>query len=339
MKQIKLGILGCGGATVCLHLPALKLLRDKFDICALYDISANRSSYCNTLLPNAKIYESLDEFYAADFDLVAILSNNHEALISKAIIHNKHVFTEKPISLDYQASTQLLHLAGERGLIFESGLMRLYDSVVQRFFDQVDLHSAFSLTLNKSDGSDYIIRRRLLPANFTVYNFANSDTPIMPSGLTQKQQWVLQTLLWSGAHLLTVLCNYFPQITPQKCVIDSEQNGVIVMLYDSTFKVQIILQIHESSVPRYVETIALNASGVCGNINFTSPYLPTESTSAHLSFSNGLEIDLASGAECSPFVLQWEQVYEAVIRGKSTHSAMLSLQIEKIAYTIAKMVE
>lgn len=41
MKKMKLGILGCGGAALSIHLPVLHRLRDKYELIAVCDQSSN----------------------------------------------------------------------------------------------------------------------------------------------------------------------------------------------------------------------------------------------------------------------------------------------------------
>ncbi|MEW9824160.1 MAG: Gfo/Idh/MocA family oxidoreductase [Candidatus Symbiodolus clandestinus] len=116
-------------------------------------------------------------FQDKNIDMVVILSHNHESLINHALDSGKHVFTEKPISLDIDYSKRLVKKAKDLKLALEVGLMRFHDKVIKSFFNQVLSKDIVSGFFYKADGSDQIIREVMIPGQLKAYNFGKIDPP------------------------------------------------------------------------------------------------------------------------------------------------------------------
>lgn len=72
------------------------------------------------ILKNIRIYHDFDEcLRSEEFDAVFICVHTdlHYEMARKALVHNKHVFLEKPFTLDIQQGEELINLARQNGKI------------------------------------------------------------------------------------------------------------------------------------------------------------------------------------------------------------------------------
>ncbi len=113
MKKVRLGIIGCGIAAKELHLPAIKKLKDKFEIVAA----------CNRTEKKAKEYSRLtggityttdcrEIFKNPEIDAVVIavpIELNYKFAV-EAIKSGKHIFLEKPLAAKPREAKKLLAL-------------------------------------------------------------------------------------------------------------------------------------------------------------------------------------------------------------------------------------
>ncbi|MGQ0657623.1 MAG: Gfo/Idh/MocA family protein [Chromatiales bacterium] len=119
--DLRIGIVGCGRATVSLHLPALKRLRGAA-VVALCDPDAQRLRGAAARCAGATGYENYEALLADErVDLVAVCvpATLHASMSLAALHAGKHVFVEKPLALTVNDCDRMVHAAQEaetRGL-------------------------------------------------------------------------------------------------------------------------------------------------------------------------------------------------------------------------------
>lgn len=115
MKKIKLAIVGCGIVAREHHIPALRKLKDKYEIVALNSRTRESAEKLSGMLEsNPRIFKSYDELLSWNFfdavDLALPTEYNVE-FIKKALDHSKDVFCEKPIAIDTDNAKNILGMS------------------------------------------------------------------------------------------------------------------------------------------------------------------------------------------------------------------------------------
>ncbi len=111
--EVRVGIVGCGRATMSLHLPALQRVRGA-TVVALSDLDAQRLRGAAARCTGAAGYQDYQALLADDrVDLVAVcVPATLHASVSLAALHaGKHVFVEKPLALTLDECDRVLHAA------------------------------------------------------------------------------------------------------------------------------------------------------------------------------------------------------------------------------------
>lgn len=114
--MIRTGIVGFGFAAQTFHLPFLSILPD-FDVVAV--VSSNHDLVAEKL-PGASYYSNIEEMLRdADLDLVVITTPNHTHydLAKQSLEADCHVLLEKPFVVNSGQGLDLMQLAKSRGKI------------------------------------------------------------------------------------------------------------------------------------------------------------------------------------------------------------------------------
>ncbi len=300
----------------CIHLPILQQLTDFFTVVAICDVDPKRLEIVAQKIGAINTYTSYADFLLDDLYMVVVLTLNHEEFIEAALLANKHVFTEKPISLDIAYSKQLRDLARARGLFLFVGLMRLYDKAVQDLYRQIPCDRIKSCVAYKADGSDASMRKALLPAEYAPYTFHTAATPILPSGLNAKQLAVLKSLLWSGVHMLTTFYKNFTGIKPLGCIANLDAEDLLCH-FTTDLNQDLALHMTSNATATYVEDIKIVAVDQYSCIEFYSPYKLNTNDSA---FHN-----------------MWLDVARCLTNKQESASLLAAIQIEELALNTAKL--
>lgn len=117
MKQVKIGVIGCGGIAMKKHLPAYKN-NPKATLVAFCDVSAERAEEAKERFgcEGARVYTDYRELLKdEDVDAVLVLTHNkvHCEMTVAALDAGKHVMCEKPMATSY-AETQEMIAARDR---------------------------------------------------------------------------------------------------------------------------------------------------------------------------------------------------------------------------------
>ena len=113
IKEIKIGIIGCGWATENLHAPALRRV-GRYRIVAVADVDRRRAeSFAGRLGIEQWFCEPAQLIEHPDVEAVAVCvpPDHHVSLAIAALEADKHVFIEKPMALTMDQADRLLAVA------------------------------------------------------------------------------------------------------------------------------------------------------------------------------------------------------------------------------------
>ncbi|MDP4181919.1 MAG: Gfo/Idh/MocA family oxidoreductase [Bacillota bacterium] len=111
MEPVKLGILGCGIAAKDLHWPALKQIKDKFDIVTVCNHTIDKAKEFAQMVGNVPFVTDYKEVLAnKEVEAVSILLPIHlnHQVTKEALEAGKHVIVEKPIAANLNEAEDML---------------------------------------------------------------------------------------------------------------------------------------------------------------------------------------------------------------------------------------
>lgn len=133
-EKINVGIIGAGGFAKAFHLPNLEKIPD-FNISATVSKTGNnarivaekyKADYCTTdyreILTDKKI----------DMVLIATRHNMHAPIIIEAAESKKHIFTEKPIAMNYEDCEKILEAVKINNANLTIGFNRRFSALAQK---------------------------------------------------------------------------------------------------------------------------------------------------------------------------------------------------------------
>ena len=119
--MIKIGITGCGywGPK---HIRNFHELEEA-DLRAVCDLDNDRLQHVKTQYPYVETFVSFEDFLQDDMDGVVIATpvNTHYQLARQALLQDKHVLIEKPVSTSSDEVLELIKLAEKRNLVMMVG--------------------------------------------------------------------------------------------------------------------------------------------------------------------------------------------------------------------------
>ncbi len=135
MKSIKtIAVIGCGRIAVNAHLPALSKL-DEVRIKYACDIEIAKAESAKSKFP--KIENVISDYRTAlsddEVEAVFVLTPNylHYEISMAALEAGKHVFCEKPITVNYELSCKMAEKAKEKGLMLNIGVCNRFNKSVE----------------------------------------------------------------------------------------------------------------------------------------------------------------------------------------------------------------
>ena len=134
--RVRLGVIGLGTVAQAVHLPLLGRHRDRFQVTAVCDLSAELSATVTErfgLGAAARCRSAAELLDGGLVDAVLILtSGSHGAVAAAALERGLAVFCEKPLAYTLAEADELAAVAGRTGAPLQLGYMKLYDPAVRR---------------------------------------------------------------------------------------------------------------------------------------------------------------------------------------------------------------
>ena len=111
-----------------------------FELAAVCDFSADRLERARRLHPAARLCSSLDDFFQADLDAVAIATPvaTHFDLARRAIESGRHVWLEKPMTETVAQAEALIELARKKQKVLLVDHTFVYTGAVRKIKELVD---------------------------------------------------------------------------------------------------------------------------------------------------------------------------------------------------------
>lgn len=328
VRPWRLAVAGCGAAAFGLHLPLLTG-SGLFDVIAVADRDPERARSAQARFAVPRTAHRVGDLLA-DADVLVVLTGVHEDLIEEALDAGVGVVTEKPVCLDVVRTGKFAARAREAGLLLEVGAMRAYDPALHAALAHVPEPAGGWLI--KADGVDEAARRRLLPAGFAPYTFADDPPQPVPDHLEPHQVTALQILLWQGYHLLTALVLALPDVAATACTLDAAGQSVHALLHGPAGE-PFTLVIGATPAGTFTEQIHLADAAAAATLDFARPYEPAATT--RLTTADGVQSGFGD-----PFAAMWNAV-AARLAGQHPAdlptSADLAVRVEDLALALAEI--
>lgn len=134
MREIKVGVVGCGGIANGKHLPAIKNL-ENVKIIAFCDIVKERAEKAAEEygVENANVYTDYKEMLqkeGSEMEAVHVLTPNssHSPITVAALESGRHVMCEKPMAKDVAGAKAMLDAAEKTGKVLSVGYQNRYSA-------------------------------------------------------------------------------------------------------------------------------------------------------------------------------------------------------------------
>jgi myo-inositol 2-dehydrogenase/D-chiro-inositol 1-dehydrogenase len=135
-RRVRLGIIGLGTVAQAVHLPLLSRHRDRFEVTAVCDLSAELAAVVTRHfgLGDAGRCRTAEELLdGGRVDAVLVLSSgSHGEVAGAALARGLAVFCEKPLAYTLAEADELARLSERSGAPLQLGYMKLYDPAVRR---------------------------------------------------------------------------------------------------------------------------------------------------------------------------------------------------------------
>ena len=134
--RVRLGIIGLGTVAQAVHLPLLSRHRDRFEVTAVCELSAELAAVVTERfgLGAAERCRAAEELLdGGRVDAVLVLSSgSHGEVAGAALARGVAVFCEKPLAYTLAEADELARLSERTGAPLQLGYMKLYDPAVRR---------------------------------------------------------------------------------------------------------------------------------------------------------------------------------------------------------------
>ena len=137
---MKVGLIGCGywGKNLIRNFNS----SESFQLVKVADLNPIRLEEVNALYSNLKTIKKTDELlndHTIELVVIATPVNTHYELTKKALLHDKHVLVEKPMTESYDEAQELVALAKQKNLHLITDYTYLYSAEVNKIKELIIL--------------------------------------------------------------------------------------------------------------------------------------------------------------------------------------------------------
>ena len=162
MKNLRAGIIGCGGIAEGKYFPAIKAAGG-VDLMAFCDASEAKAGIACAQhgVPGARAFPDYQDLLALDLDLVFICTPNrsHSEITVAALKSGKHVMCEKPMAINSLEAGKMLAAARETGKLLTIGYQNRFRADSQYLKKSAEAGVLGEIYFAKANA----VRRRAVP--------------------------------------------------------------------------------------------------------------------------------------------------------------------------------
>ncbi len=124
MKQVKIGIIGCGWIVQNAHIPALRKIENVV-VTSVYDSDDDRAQQVCRQLEDARAFDDIDDFTESGIDAAIVATPNylHVQYTLKMLEKGIGVLCEKPIAFEEEEINRIIQTAKEHNAVYFSGFV------------------------------------------------------------------------------------------------------------------------------------------------------------------------------------------------------------------------
>ena len=334
-KKINVGIVGLGTIAQIHHLPNILNLNNYFSIKSIADISPKLCEQIAKNLPKTiNIYSDWKNLCKdPEIEAVFFLTSGAHSLMSKyALLNNKHVFAEKPLSLTVKDAKELSSISKRKKLVLQVGYMKAYEPLIKDIKQKIkilgELRSVRLNVYHPSDDSQltHLKIKKFNDLDRKVLNLAKkfeiNQTKFCLGKLSNKwghyYREVLQGSVIHGPSLLHSIFNELPILEDVRIwpIINIHSNSkeppclIIFGKYKpyAMFKMNWLFL---KNYPKYKEILEIYGIKGSLEVNLPPPYLRNATAKYKLFNSKG--ISKKYGGKNSAFKIEIEEFYKNII--------------------------
>ena len=339
--KINVGIIGLGEVAQLVHLPVLSDLNDKYRIKAVADISPSLNEFIANKynISNSYPYPS-GITKDPEIDAVFVLSpdQHHFEFVQEAIKFGKHVFVEKPATLNIQQLKELVQLEQSfPNQITMVGYMRRYAGSFLRAKELIRVSTKKTEYLRFRD----IICEGPFFVNQTRPIFSPADIPsdlIEASKKKRKQQLdsalgpettaehrtVYQMLTGLGCHSFSAVRELFGSPIRVKAAAASHQGELLVIVLEYDGFLATYELVNNQEIVQFDATIEIYQRDRRLKINYETPYVRHQSSTLELSvYAEGNAETTIYGPDYKdPFVNEICEFYDCIASSRKPKTSL-----------------
>ncbi|MYF54758.1 Gfo/Idh/MocA family oxidoreductase [Candidatus Poribacteria bacterium] len=139
MRQVKIGVIGCGAVAQVQHLPNLNQLHREFEVSIVCDISEGAAAAAARRFNVPKYVTDYTELLDSDAEAVLLCHRDPKTEVALAAFDaGKHVFIEKPVCFSLQELEKMIAAQQKVNKVAQAGYMKVYDPAFQIAKAEVD---------------------------------------------------------------------------------------------------------------------------------------------------------------------------------------------------------
>jgi predicted dehydrogenase len=187
MRQINVGLVGCGTIALAMHLPGLATMREmgKVNLLAVCDAIDEKAQAAGDKFGVEDRYRQLDDLLGRD-DIELVVNTTpipeHFAVTLAALRAGKHVYTQKPMAGTIEEATALIDEAKLRGLILGCAPEHAVRPVIQTLRTLVTQGVIGRINFCKVQSSHDGPEKHNVPRDSTWY-YQPGSSPILDLGV------------------------------------------------------------------------------------------------------------------------------------------------------------
>ena len=232
------------------------------ELVSVCELNEENAKKCATLYPQIKIERDFETVLTSDVEAVVIATpvNTHFALAKKALLANKHVLVEKPMTDSFAQAKELVDLAKSKGLSLMVDHTFLYTGAVRYLKERVDNNDFGDITYIDSTRinlglfqHDVNVLWDLAPHDISICRYILNERPtsIQATGLSHTDNDIeniaFLTLKYGNERIVHFNCSWVSPVKIRQMLIGGNKKMAVyndmeptekIKIYDTSFEVR-----------------------------------------------------------------------------------------------------